>query len=227
MRSNSEFSVLNAKVTPNMSKKSWCLSLLAMLTLITGAAYAQRLNGLIITGCGSGVYDSGGRCIDNPSPEQRRLQDEKNKREREQRERERMVREAKEAEVKRQVDAQVKVMGGEHRRAEAEQFVRMRDAANAARPKVNTPQTTPSQCKDTRISDGYSSGWVANVADAQAQVTQWASRCGTNGISCGPVTCRRINNELMPNRPPVIRHSCAITATRPYKSCSGSTVSAQ
>lgn len=200
-----------------------------MCTIVaTNFANAQGVTGIIFTrGCDSDVYDINGNCIDNPTPEQRRIQDEKNRREREKRERERMEREAREAEIKRQVDAQVKIMGGEHRRAEAERFVKMRDAADAARPKVNTTQTTPSQCEDKRIADGFSSGWVANVADARAQVAQWASRCGTSGISCGPVTCKSFNNELMPNRPAVIRHSCTITATRPYKSCSGSTVSAQ
>lgn len=210
-------------------KLGWLATFGGVLCILAAATYAsaQGVTEIVISGgCSSDVYDSGGRCIDNPSPEQRRLQDEKNKREREQRERERLIREAKEAEFKRQVDAQVKIMGGEHRRAEAERFVKMREAANAARPKVSKPQTPPSQCKDTRIADGFSSAWLENVADARAQVERWATRCGTNGISCGPITCKGINTDPVANRA-AIRHSCTITATRPYKSCPGSTVDRQ
>jgi hypothetical protein len=197
-------------------------SLILLLALGT-LAEAQESEEVGI--CGGVIID--GWCVDNPSPEQLQQLKERDRIETERKEKDRRERDAKASERKRQVDVQVKIMGGEHRRAEAERFVQMREAAAAVRPKVIKPQTPDSQCKETRIADGFSSAYLGDVGAARAQVNQWASRCGNNGMSCGPITCKSMNTELLPNRPAVIRHSCTITATRPYRSCPGSTVSNQ
>lgn len=110
---------------------------------------AQGTTGIIFTrGC-SGVEDSEGNCIDNPTPAQRRDADERQRRQRERDEADRRERERKDAERQRQVDA-VTSRIGPHRRAEAERLVRMKEAADAARGVTTRPKDT---CKrrETRM----------------------------------------------------------------------------
>lgn len=105
----------------------------SILMFSAGAAvgvHAQRpIQGVIIAApCNSDIYE-GGRCVENPSPEQRRAH-----------EREQAARAAREAEFRRQVDIEVARLG-EHRRAEAERFVRMRMRAEEARGPVRPEQS--------------------------------------------------------------------------------------
>jgi hypothetical protein len=92
--------------------------------------HAQRpIQGVTIAApCNSGIYERG-RCVDNPTPEQLRA-----------REQEQAARAAREREFRRQVDIEVARLG-EHRRAEAERFVRMRMRATEARGPVQ-PETS-------------------------------------------------------------------------------------
>lgn len=194
---------------------------------LVASVAAQDVTEVTISGPCSGVYDGSGYCIDNPTPDQRRDAIARDRAAKERAERDRRERDAKAAERKRLVDAQVMILGGEHRRAEAERYVDMRAAAEKVRPKSSAHEQPPSACKDVRIRDGFSSAYLADEAAARAQVNRWASRCGTNGVSCGAVSCKSLNVEIVLRRPAAIRHICSITATRPYRSCSGSTVSSQ
>jgi len=148
------------------------------------AAFAQQYTEVIITGCSSGVYDSAGRCIDDPTPAQRSAQEDRNRREQERLARERAEREAREAEIKRQVDAEVARLGA-HRRAEAERSVRMRQEAAAAR----TPPrqcTTRSGTQQASITHATREG--AQAAIARVRATPGGSETITSS-NVGPASC--------------------------------------
>ena len=99
---------------------------------------AQNVTNLVISlPCESEVYASEGACISNPSPAQRAEQENRNRRERERLERERAEIEARRIERDRKVEAQLARFGGNPaRRAEAERFVDMQEAAEQARAKL-------------------------------------------------------------------------------------------
>lgn len=125
------------------------LLLLAAFAGISFAAQAQDTSGITFSrGC-YGVEDANGNCIDDPTPQQRRDADERQRKQREREELARQLRAREDAERKRKVDAEVVKMG-QHRRAEAEKLVRMREAADQAR---NKGKFTPEPCKrrETRM----------------------------------------------------------------------------
>lgn len=115
---------------------------------VPSGVYAQETTGIVFArNCD--VEDSAGNCIDNPTAEDRRLQEERIARKRQQLERERLERERKAAEMKRKVDEQVRKMG-EHRRSEAERFIKMQEAAAEARRRIRKPQSEV--CRTARVS---------------------------------------------------------------------------
>jgi membrane protein involved in colicin uptake len=118
-------------------------TIMVALLLAPSNTLAQDTTGIVFTrGC-SGIENADGTCIDDPTPEQKRQAEERQRRQRERDENDRRERDRKDAERKRQVDVYVKQMGP-HRRAEAEQLVRMKEAADEAR---NKGRWTPEPCK--------------------------------------------------------------------------------
>ena len=114
---------------------------------------------------------------------------------------------------------------GPHRRAEAERFVRMQQAAELARGNRPTTQNSPAQCAARMIPDGFQSPWSPNPAAARAQADEWAGRmCNQNGRTCTGVTCRTENFGTA--RSPDIVTSCSAGALRSYQPpCGSSAVS--
>ncbi len=167
---------------------AWCGAVFALL--IAPFVAAQGVTEVTITrGCESNVFSSNGSCIDAPSPAERRLQVQRNNLEREKRERDRARQEAEQAEFRRKVDERVKSLGGEHRRAEAERFVTMRDAADAARPKPPGGE----QCKRHAYNYEWNTGGLIDVAEARAEYSALRGKaCQVRGASIGPITCRRV-----------------------------------
>lgn len=151
-------------------------------------AIAQEKTGIIFTrGC-YGVYDASGQCIDDPTPQQRREAEERDRAEKLKAEAERRAREARAAEHKRQVDEQTLRMGA-HRRAEAENFVRMREAAEAARPKPSTPPESK-QCNNPAYTTQWSTGGLTALKDAQTEYRALSTRaCQGRGGKVGPIKC--------------------------------------
>jgi hypothetical protein len=137
----------------------WRLSVAAALAVAAMGAHAQETTGIVFSrGC-SGIEDSNGNCINDPTPLQRRDAEDRQRRQRERDEFDRQERARKDAERKRQVDALVAKMGP-HRRAEAENLVRMKDEAERAR---NSGKLNPEPCKrrETRmIADPQDGGKV-------------------------------------------------------------------
>ena len=116
--------------------------------MVAPEANAQQTTGIVFArDCD--VEDSAGNCIQNPTLEDRKRHEERIKRKQAQLERERLERQLKAVELKRKVDEQVRKMG-EHRRAEAERFVRMQEAAAAARSRNKKPQSDI--CKTAQVS---------------------------------------------------------------------------
>lgn len=184
-------------------RKALVLGLLGMVPV--EMAVAQDVTEVTISGgCGSDVYDAAGYCIDNPSAEDRRRQDDRNRRERERVEREKRERMAREAEFKRQVDVQVRKMG-EHRRAEAEKFVRMKIAAESVRPK-------PKMCTTPGGTRTWTTGIMTPIADARAAHAREAANIRSRGGSIGPMQCGKAVAALG-----LTSAVCTATVTYPAK----------
>ncbi|RJF96975.1 hypothetical protein D3870_21720 [Noviherbaspirillum cavernae] len=96
------------------------------------------------------------------------------------------------AEFDAAVDAQAARMGGDHRRAEAEAYVRMQQAAAAAQPKPQEPaQPKPRRnCTTERYKTTAASWNAEDEADAMAQVIRNAER-----------TCRQRSGNPLEGRP--------------------------
>ena len=136
----------------------------------------------------------GGKCIENPTPEQRKEAE----REKVEKERlataDRLERERKAADRKRKVDAQVIKMGGEHRRPEAERYVQMQEAAEAARPKP-----PPRQCTTRAFSHPLSDTLPTQAAAERSLQTLIARQSGCNitgsesvkSMTAGSISCHR------------------------------------
>ncbi|MFC3711146.1 hypothetical protein ACFOMD_01095 [Sphingoaurantiacus capsulatus] len=164
-------------------RRAALLALLAVAGSVAGAGLAQGVTEVTISGGCGGVYDAGGYCIDNPTPAQRRDAEERDRKQRERDEADRRARVARQAEFDRKVDALVDRMGP-HRRAEAERLVKMRDAADAVRPK---PKKACPVTRQVRYVDGDSS--VSQAEARQRAEAKWAASCSRPGWSCGPITC--------------------------------------
>lgn len=124
------------------------LPIATLCVLAAPGVQAQQTTGIVFArNCD--VEDSVGNCIDNPTAEDRRRQDERIRQRQLQLERERLERERKAAEQKRKVDEQARKMG-EHRRAEAERYVKMMEAAAEARNRNRKPQSEV--CRTARVS---------------------------------------------------------------------------
>lgn len=161
-----------------------CSGLVALT--IVGLAYGQGVTEVIITrGCGSEVYDNAGTCLDSPSAEARLHQVRRNNLDRERRERDRAIQVVKDAERKRAIDAQVKILGGEHRRAEAERFVSMREQAASAKPKKANDL-----CTITAYKYEWSTGGLTDAVSAQAEFAALRGKvCQGRGGTLSPIKC--------------------------------------
>lgn len=103
--------------------------------------------------------------------------------------------EAKAAARKARVDALVS-QWGEHRRGEAERFIDMQQAADAARPKPVTPPQQPKQCTEriTReaviVSAKDSQVAIAKLGPAASKICQ--GRTGSPGNTLEPPRCEKL-----------------------------------
>jgi hypothetical protein len=158
---------------------------LVALTIV-GLAYGQGVTEVTITrGCGSEVYDNAGICLDSPSAEERLQQVRRNNLDRERRERDRTIQVIKDAERKRAIDDQVKILGGEHRRSEAERFVSMREQATSAKPKKGNEF-----CKITAYKYEWSTGGLTDAVSAQAEYGALRGKvCQGRGGALSPIKC--------------------------------------
>lgn len=153
---------------------------------VAGLAYGQGVTEVTITrGCSSEVYDANGTCVDDPSPEARLQQVRRNNLDRERRERDRAIQVAADTERKRAIDAQVKILGGEHRRAEAERFVSMRDQAISAKPKKGNDVCTVAAHKFE-----WSTGGLTDSGTARAEYAALRGKvCQGRGGALSPIKC--------------------------------------
>ena len=140
---------------------------------------------------------------------------------------------------KQQVDAEVARLG-EHRRAEAERLVRMREAAAAARPKQLAPtqsaQQEAGQCSERRILANQSFSSQLSEADARSRAQAYSNReCPRGNLTCGGITCQR-SAAAVPggarqwaekNVTGLVTYQCTLAATRMQRFCSGSRVSSE
>lgn len=169
-------------------------ALVLVSMLLSAAAVAQpRTTEVILTACG-GIWINN-YCVENPTPAQRAKAEDDARRAREKQAAEERAEQLRRAEHKRKVDAEVARLG-EHRRAEAERLVNMRDKAEGARPKPNL-----NTCKDKRQFAKNAWGEGPTQADAMVKFVQSATlACSTKMDGIGPYDARNITCAPEPNR---------------------------
>jgi pyruvate/2-oxoglutarate dehydrogenase complex dihydrolipoamide acyltransferase (E2) component len=202
-----------------MFKVTFKLLWVFKLFLLFGyTAYVQSADSkytIVLSGCLSGVYDSSNRCIKNPTPEQKNQSELREKKKQEessarkklqqQAEQQKIIAQrAREAEHKRAVDAQLKLMGGsESRRVEAERLVMLREKADAALASDKSCKEVTQSYQLNRIgSDEMTARF--RMKEAMSNSAHMAS-CGNSPlIDISPVICKNTSlNPVQLPKPPV------------------------